>query len=112
MTSLKLNRKLVLKNRERTPDGAGGFVETWNDLGTMWGEISPRTGRIVTNHGGAGSGCSFKIRVRGAPVGHSNRPVPGQIFQMGARQFRIDAVTEDEPRGLYLTCQTREEVSL
>lgn len=87
-------------------------MDTWTDLGTMWGEISPKTGRIVTSNGGAGSGTNFKIRVRGAPVGHSNRPLPGQVFQMGTRQFRIDAVTEEEPRGLYLICQTREEVAV
>ncbi|WP_440486719.1 phage head completion protein, partial [Salipiger bermudensis] len=51
------------------------------------------------------------ITVRGAPLGASNRPLPGQRFRQQTRLFRIVAVTEAEPGGLYLTCEAREEVA-
>ena len=49
--------------------------------------------------------------MRGAPQGATSRPVPGQRFRVGARLFRVLAVTEREPGGMYLVCETREEVA-
>ena len=109
--SRRLNRRLVLEAPERVSDGAGGFVETWTALGTLWAEVKPRTGRLTSGETGAVSVNAFQIVTRGAPQGHSNRPGPGQRFVLGARIFRIEAVTEDEPKGLYLVCQCQEEVA-
>lgn len=112
MTSPDLNRKLVLEAKTRIADGAGGFQETWQDLGGLWGAISPGAGRMSSGFGGAMSQGKFDILVRGAPHGHSNRPEPGQRLRMGNRVFFIHAVTEREPRGMYLICETREEVAV
>lgn len=107
----RLNRQLVLEAPQRLSDGAGGFVETWTALGTLWAEVKPRTGRLASGETGAVSVGAFRIVTRGAPQGHSNRPEPGQRFLMGNRIFRVEAVTEDEPAGLYLVCQCQEEVA-
>ncbi len=112
MTAHKLNRKLILETVTRSDDGAGGFIETWTVLGTLWGAVSPRKGRYVTGYGGAVSQTGFEIVVRAAPVGHSNRPLPGQKLRMGTRVFLVQAVTEDEPSPMYLTCQVEEEVAV
>ena len=112
MTRRHLNRKLTLETMIRTDDGAGGFIESWQDLGTLWGDVSSRKGRYVTGQGGAMSQMAFQIVLRGAPVGHSNRPRPGQKLRMGTRVFRIHAVTEEEPSGMYLICETEEEVAV
>lgn len=111
MTVPRLNRKLVLEYAVRSQDGAGGYVETWEELGVLWGQITPRKGRLTTGLGGAVSVGGFKIIVRGAPEGQSNRPDPGQRMRMGTRIFRIDAVTESEPDGMYLICETEEELA-
>ncbi|MDO6586049.1 head-tail adaptor protein [Salipiger sp. 1_MG-2023] len=106
-----LNRELVLQARQGTPDGAGGRSEAWVTLGTLWAAVTPRSGRETRGFGGAVSLGTFRMTVRAAPQGASNRPVPGQRFVMGARIFDILAVTEREPGGLYLVCDSREEVS-
>ncbi|KUF11937.1 head-tail adaptor protein [Pseudoponticoccus marisrubri] len=111
MSGARLNRQLVLEHAVRSSDGAGGFTESWTALGTLWAEITPRSGRLANGETGAVSVGGFRIRVRGAPVGQSNRPEPGQRFRMAGRIFRIEAVTEDEPRGLYLICHCEEEVA-
>lgn len=111
MMRIALNRRLILEQAVRSDDGAGGFVESWVALGTLWGEVKPRTGRLANGETGALSVTGFKITVRGAPVGHSNRPQPGQQFRMNTRVFRIEAVTERDGAGLYLLCHCEEELA-
>lgn len=107
-----LSRRMVLEYPMVSPDGAGGFTENWAALGTLWAELRPRGGREANAPSGGVSKARFKVTVRGAPEGHSNRPIPGQRLIMGARRFRIDAVTEDEPRGMYLACDVTEELAI
>lgn len=109
--SRTLNRRLVLEAPSRVSDGAGGYDETWTALGTLWAQVKPRTGRLASGETGAVSVGAFRITVRGAPMGYSSRPEPGQRFRAGTRLFRIEAVTEEEPSGLYLICQCQEEVA-
>ena len=45
MNSVHLSRKLALEAAERSSDGAGGYVEHWQELGVLWAEIAARTGR-------------------------------------------------------------------
>lgn len=111
MSIPRLNRRLVLEAPVVSPDGAGGQTGRWAAMGELWAEIRPRTGRETSGEAGALSVRAFRITVRGAPQGAANRPLPGQRFRQEARLFRIVAVTEAEPGGLYLTCEAREEVS-
>lgn len=112
MSAPRLTRKLVLEAPSQAADGMGGFSTDWTALGTLWAEIQPRTGRDRAGEGGAVSATALRIIVRGAPVGASNRPKPGQRFREGARVFRIEAVTERDANGQYLNCFAEEEVAL
>jgi head-tail adaptor len=112
MKTVALNRKLVLEAPVRSSDGAGGYVETWEQLGTLWGEVRPRAGRMTSDSdAGALSVAAFQVTVRGAPAGHPARPLAGHRFRMGPRVFRIASVTEDEPNIRYLLCHCTEEVA-
>ncbi len=106
----RLNQALVLEAPERVSDGAGGFVEGWVALGTVWAEITARTGRETAQIGTAVSRMAYKIVVRGAPFGTPERPKPQQRFRLGTRVFTIEAVAERDPEGRYLTCFADEEV--
>ncbi|WP_372604176.1 head-tail adaptor protein [Actibacterium sp.] len=105
----KLSRRLVLEAPQRLPDGAGGFVQSWGPLGSMYAEVLPGSGREVAGQSVALSRLSYRITVRGAPVGASFRPKPDQRFREGDRIFRILAVTERDARAAYLTCYAEEE---
>jgi len=100
-----LSRRLLLEAPVRVADGAGGFIEVWQPLGTVWGEILPRTGR----ESGDLARMGFRITVRAAPQGAPSRPTPLQRFRDGDRLFSIDAVTEADAEGRFLICFATEE---
>lgn len=105
-----LDHALVLEAPERVSDGSGGYVEGWVALGTLWAEITARTGR-ETAHGGAPvSRVGYKIVVRGAPYGTPERPQPQQRLRDGQRTFTIEAVAERDRAGRYLVCYAQEEM--
>ena len=106
-----LSRRLVLEAPVRVPDGAGGMIESWASLGTLWAEVRPRSGRERAQAGEPVSTMGYRIVVRGAPVGSVQRPAPEQRFRDGARLYRIRAVAEQEPAGRYITCFADEEVA-
>lgn len=109
---LHLNRRLVLEEAVRSPDGAGGAAEVWTELGVLWGAVRPGNGRGAAGQGVALGLTPLEITVRAAPFGAPSRPKAGQRFREGgARLFEILAVTEDDPTGRYLTCHAREEVA-
>jgi SPP1 family predicted phage head-tail adaptor len=112
MSRINLNRRLILEAPTQVPDGAGGYTENWSALGTLWAEINPRFGRFASAAaGGTVSVTAALITVRAAPIGHSGRPVPGQRFRSGSRVFTIEAVSEVEPRAMFLECQCKEEIA-
>lgn len=110
MSLPRLNRRLTLESPGRVSDGAGGFVETWTALGVVWAELKARTGRETVSAGAAVSSVPYSVVVRGAPVGHPERPVPEQRFRDGGRLFHIRSVAERDPEGRYLVCMADEEV--
>ena len=93
------------------PDGAGGYSDGWTQLGELWAEVVARSGREKQGEAAPVSNVGYRITVRGAPAGATNRPLPDQRFREGTRVFRILAVAERDPEGLYLTCFAEEEVA-
>jgi head-tail adaptor len=110
MKAPHLNRALVLEGAVPSPDGAGGFTEAWTVLGTLWAEVVPGSGSDVLGEERMLSAVPYRVTVRGAPVGSPSRPKAGQRLREGTRLFLIQAVTERDPQGRYLTCFAREEV--
>lgn len=111
MSGVHLRRRMVLEQPGRDPDGAGGFVQTWEPLGEVWAEVTSLQGRETVEGGLALSRNQQRIVLRAAPQGSSMRPRPDQRLREGARIFTILAVSETDPAGRYLTCHTREEVA-
>ena len=108
---VQTNRRLVLEDPQRLSDGAGGYRESWADLGVVWAELTPMTGRTSGQEGGSLSLQRYRISLRATPQGAASRPRPGQRFRQGLRLFRIEAVSEADVMGRYLICQCIEEVA-
>jgi head-tail adaptor len=108
---VQLNRRLVLEAPVRVLDGAGGHIETWTALGTLWASVSARTGRESASEFLTLSTVAYRIVVRAAPDGAVSRPKPEQRFREGNRVYRILSVAEFDPGAHYLICYAREEVS-
>lgn len=109
MTLPKLTHALVLEAPDRVSDGAGGYIEVWSVRGTLWAEITARTGRETARIGAPVTRVGYKIVVRGAPHGSPARPMAQQRFRDGARIFNIEGVAERDPDGRYLICYAQEE---
>ncbi len=110
MNTPNLSQALILEAPVQLHDGAGGYTQSWAALGTLWAEITARTGREAAASAAPTSRVSFKIVVRGAPWGTPERPKPQQRFRDGTRVFTIQAVAERDPEGRYLTCFAEEEI--
>jgi head-tail adaptor len=109
MNAPHLTRRLVLEAPVNTPDGVGGFTESWAVLGVLWAEVLAGTGRDVPGEEITLTSIPYRIIVRGAPQGAPSRPRADQRLRDGARLYRIVAVTERDAGGQYLTCFAREE---
>ncbi|QYX56703.1 head-tail adaptor protein [Roseovarius sp. SCSIO 43702] len=112
MARVHLNRLLTLESPRRVADGAGGYAETWQEIGQLWGDISARTGREAVIGETPRSTTGYRITVRAAPHGAPSRPRPHQRFRDGARLYRIEAVTDRDPHARFLTCYCEEEVAV
>jgi len=106
----QLNHKLVLEMPARVPDGAGGFTESWMPLGTLWAQVTARTGREKAGVAGPLSQVAYKIIVRAAPPSSEARPHPNQRFRESTRIYRILSVAEATTDGRYLVCTAQEEI--
>lgn len=98
----RLARRLTLEAREAVGDGAGGQAVTWRPLGEIWAEMTARSGREDVVGGAPRAVVSWRIVVRGAPVGAPSRPRPEQRLREGERVFDILAVAEADAAGRYL----------
>jgi head-tail adaptor len=107
---VKLGRRLVLEERELSADGAGGYAVAWVPRGTLWADVTARSGREEFVGGQARPRARFRIVVRAAPVGAVSRPRPEQRFREGARIFDILTVAEWDARGAYLEIVAEEGV--
>ena len=105
----ELNRRLILETLDRAPDGSGGFIESWQELGSLWAEVKAGTGRESEAEMLTLSHVPYRITVRAAPPGDSRRPRSDQRFREGSRIFRILAVADADTGGRFLECRAREE---
>ncbi|AGI68381.1 putative gene transfer agent head-tail adaptor [Octadecabacter antarcticus 307] len=105
----RLNRQLVLETPTQIADGAGGYTQGWAALGTVWANLTARTGREAAGIAAPLSRVACKIIVRAAPVGSDARPKANQRFRDGLRMFVILAVAEEGPDAHYLMCTAQEE---
>ncbi len=104
-----LTRRLVLEARRREPDGAGGYVETWEALGVHWAEVKPRRGRALASDALPKAVIPVDIVVRAMAPGRPGRPRADQRFREGTRTWRIEAVSEADRGAHFLVCEAREE---
>lgn len=107
MRKLMLDSQLGLEDPMRIPDGAGGFTESWTELGKLWAHVMPQSGR----ESGDRSIMRYRIFVRRMPTEDASRPRPHQRFRDGDRIYHIEAVSDlpDDPR--HLMCYAFEELA-
>lgn len=96
MGGVQMNRALVLEVAVRSPDGAGGYVESWVALGSLWAAVEP-VGAVTPR---------AKVIVRALPHTSLARPVAGQRFREGGRLYVIRHVSALLSNPRLLSCFT------
>lgn len=110
MRAPRLNRRLILEEALRVPDGAGGSNLTWVVRGVVWAAIQQGAARERAAEFATMSSVACRITLRGAPSGAPSRPKADQRFRDGQRLYRITGVSEADAEGRYLVCSAVEEV--
>jgi len=93
-----LNQRATLVARTLTPDGGGGFGESWEPFATVWIGLAPlgAADTVGADH--------LESRVRHRIVLRRRADLAaGQRVTAGARSFRVHAVLDPGPRDPYLT---------
>lgn len=90
-----LRHRCVLQQKQRTPDGMGGWTEAWTDLRSLWAEIAIPTGRVATVAQQLEATVTAEIRVRLAADIRA-----GMRLVHGSTTYAIEAALPDNERTL------------
>jgi SPP1 family predicted phage head-tail adaptor len=86
-----------------TPDGGGGFSETWDAFATAWIALAPRDATDTANADHLESRVRHRITLR-----RRADLAAGQRVQVGARLFRVHAVLDPGPRAPFVVLNCEE----
>lgn len=85
-----LRHHLMRQAVARSPNGSGGFVEGWEDVGKLWAEITLPTGRTAPVAESISAVVTAEIRIR-----TKTDVLAGQRLVGKAVTYLIEAVLQD-----------------
>lgn len=91
----RFNRRLSFEAPVETADGAGGVTRTWQQVVSLWAEVTPLTARADISAISLGATVTHRIVIRaGRTVTNRHR------FVDGTRIYRVIAARESADRRL------------
>lgn len=93
-----LNQRATVRAQTLTPDGGGGYTESWDVVASVWARLDPVTGSDRMRADKLESRVRHKITLR-----RSNAFAAGQRVEIGARVFAVRALLDDGPQSQFLT---------
>lgn len=97
-----LRHRVVVQTLTRTPDGGGGFTESWADTATVWARVEALDGREAFEAMQVASSLRYRVTLRDRAL------TPTQRLEWGTKILKIRSITPDE-RGSTLTVLCDEE---
>ena len=94
----ELNQRASIVARTLTPDGGGGYTESWDVVATVWVSVAPNSGGDVFGPDQTESRVRHRIALRRTTI-----VAAGQRVIVGARTFRIHAVLDEGPNATLMT---------
>jgi SPP1 family predicted phage head-tail adaptor len=91
----RFNRRLALEGPVEVSDGAGGVIRTYQQIVSLWAEITPVTSQGIVDADRLGVRVTHRIVIR-APRTLSTR----HRLADGARHYRIVSFRETDDRRL------------
>jgi SPP1 family predicted phage head-tail adaptor len=101
-----LRHEICLEQQVRTPTSGGGANLSWGNLGPMWADIRPLSGRETVIAGQIVSQVSHEIWIR-----HRAGTTATMRFRQHARVYDILAVILAGSRGQWMRCLCREKTA-
>lgn len=99
-----LRCELALEQVSATPDGMGGFSESWSEVATVFARIEPVAAQSAFGGDQTLETVTHRIAMRFRADVKS-----GMRFSRGPRRFAIVTVHDPDESGRFLLCRTREE---
>lgn len=100
----EMRTELLLEQATPTPDGAGGFTETWSEIATVFARLQPTVARERFGADQTLEEVTHRVTIR-----HRPDVASGMRFVMGDRVLSILTVHDSDETGRYLICRTREQ---
>ncbi|MEJ0043118.1 MAG: phage head closure protein [Rhizomicrobium sp.] len=99
----RLNQRATLLARTLTPDGGGGFAESWSAFAAVSLALEPLGATDEPNADRLESRIRHRITLR-----RRGDLAAGQRVTVGARTFRVHAVLDPGPRQAFVTLNVEE----
>ena len=96
--SRTLNQRVTLQAMTLTPDGGGGYGESWQSFAVAWATITP----IGASDKFAADGMQSRARHR-VVLRRRDDVLAGHRLTAGARTFKIHAVLDQGKRDPFIT---------
>jgi len=96
----ELNQRARILARATEPDGAGGVVESWNTVATVWAKLESLSGAEEFVAQAIRTRARYRVTVR-----RNAAFEPARRVAIGARTFRILDVLDDASPTLTLLCE-------
>jgi SPP1 family predicted phage head-tail adaptor len=98
-----LTQRATLLARTLTPDGGGGFAESWDAVATVWIRLEPLGATDTPSAGHLESRIRHRITLR-----RRADLAAGQRIAVAGRTLRIHAVLDGGPRDAFVTLTAEE----
>jgi SPP1 family predicted phage head-tail adaptor len=96
-------QRATLEAKTLTPDGGGGFSESWDSYASVWAQLLPQGGSEPLEAGRTESRVSHRMLIRRRTDVSANHRV-----RIGARAFAILALIDEGPHALWMTLLCKE----
>jgi SPP1 family predicted phage head-tail adaptor len=93
-----LNQRANILAPTQTPDGGGGYSESWNVIATVWCKVEPQSGDDVFGPDATESRVRHRVTIRRLAA-----VAAGQRLAIGPRLLRIHDVLDEGPQAPLMT---------
>ncbi|HEX3810019.1 MAG TPA: head-tail adaptor protein [Rhizomicrobium sp.] len=85
-----LNQRATLLARSMTPDGGGGFSESWNAIATLWVKLEAQSGSDAFGPDATEPRTRYRVTLR-----RNADVAAGQRLGIGTRAFAINNLLDE-----------------
>ena len=93
-----LDQRASLQAKVLTPDGGGGYAESWQTFASVWVKVAPVGASDTFGPDALESRVRHRLTLR-----RRSDIAAGQRVLVGARSFKVHALLDDGPRASTVT---------